>query len=221
MKTLFPLTVTDRVGEAAAFYRELFAMTVLVDIGWYIQLSHPDRPEAQVAFIEEGHDSIPRSHRSRPGGVVITLEAKRALMTGATVTPEQIETWSQTTFALLAEVAESSGCCPTGESGSLFASDFFEAGRGEVVAYVVVAADHPVTAKQCSVGIIGGRHYAGAIHCGPYGDLDRTYGAIGGYVAEHFTTSTDPIREHYLVGPDTTGKPDDYRTEVLWPLAPQ
>jgi effector-binding domain-containing protein len=33
-----------------------------------------------------------------------------------------------------------------------------------------------------------------------------------------YATSRAPIRERYLVGPDVTSDPADYRTEVMWPL---
>lgn len=74
MKTLFPLTATIDVRAAQQFYIDLFGMKVSADVGWYVQLHHPDNPSMQIAFIEDGHDSIPPSHRGRPTGVVITLE---------------------------------------------------------------------------------------------------------------------------------------------------
>ncbi len=40
------------------------------------------------------------------------------------------------------------------------------------------------------------------MHRGAYEDLDRTYGALGGYVAEHGIGTNDPVRELNLIGPD-------------------
>jgi catechol 2,3-dioxygenase-like lactoylglutathione lyase family enzyme len=74
MKTLFPLTVTTDVRAAEQFYVDLFGMEVLADVGWYVQLYHRDNPSMQIAFIEDGHDSVPPSHRGHPRGVVMTLE---------------------------------------------------------------------------------------------------------------------------------------------------
>jgi effector-binding domain-containing protein len=57
-----------------------------------------------------------------------------------------------------------------------------------------------------------------AIHDGPFGDLDRTYGALGTWVLERAAGGDGPIREYYL----PTGDPDDlleHRTEVCWPVA--
>ena len=56
------------------------------------------------------------------------------------------------------------------------------------------------------------------IHAGPFTDFDRTYAALGTHVAEHETTAPGPIREVYLIGPDHTDEPGDFRTEVCWPI---
>ncbi len=58
-----------------------------------------------------------------------------------------------------------------------------------------------------------------AMHSGPFSELDRTYGALGSYVAEHARVVEGPIREHYLVTADDTDDPAEYRTEVCWPVA--
>jgi effector-binding domain-containing protein len=56
-----------------------------------------------------------------------------------------------------------------------------------------------------------------AVHDGPFGDLDRTYGALGGWVLDRAAGADGPIREYYL----PTGDPDDllaHTTEVCWPI---
>ena len=106
MKTLFPLVITPRGADAVAFYRDLFGMTVVADIGWYVHLQQPDNPSMQLAFIEPGHDSVPGSHRAEPGGVVITLEVDdvdelhaRATEMGAPIhVPLRDEEWGQRHF---------------------------------------------------------------------------------------------------------------------------
>jgi translation initiation factor IF-2 len=49
----------------------------------------------------------------------------------------------------------------------------------------------------------------------PRGHLPRARG-LGGANAE---PTGDAVREHYLVGPADTDDPDDYRTELRWPVA--
>jgi effector-binding domain-containing protein len=56
------------------------------------------------------------------------------------------------------------------------------------------------------------------MHSGSFNDFDRTYGALGSYVAEHDTALLEPVRELYLTSPGDTDDPDSYRTEVCWPI---
>ena len=60
--------------------------------------------------------------------------------------------------------------------------------------------------------------FAVAVHAGGYEDIDRSYGRLGSHVAEHDDPLPEPIRENYLVGPDRTPQPHDYRTEIWWPI---
>jgi effector-binding domain-containing protein len=57
-----------------------------------------------------------------------------------------------------------------------------------------------------------------ALHHGAFADLDRTYGALGTYVAERELGVEGPIREYYLVAPWDTGDEAAHRTEVGWPI---
>lgn len=74
MKTLFPLTLTGSPQAAVEFYRDLFGFEVMIDVGWYVQLVHPDDNGMQIAFMADDHDSVPAKFRAAPAGVVITLE---------------------------------------------------------------------------------------------------------------------------------------------------
>ena len=55
------------------------------------------------------------------------------------------------------------------------------------------------------------------MHHGPFDDLDRTYAALGSFVAERAIGVAGPIREHYLV--TDSEDPSDLRTEVGWPVS--
>ena len=56
------------------------------------------------------------------------------------------------------------------------------------------------------------------MHEGPFGELDRTYGALGTYVAERALAVAGPIREYYLVSPADTEDESELRTDVRWPI---
>jgi effector-binding domain-containing protein len=56
------------------------------------------------------------------------------------------------------------------------------------------------------------------VHAGSHADVDRTYGALATYVAEHALGVDGPIREHYLIGRLDTDDVDAWRTEIAWPI---
>ncbi len=56
------------------------------------------------------------------------------------------------------------------------------------------------------------------VHPGTYDELDRTYGALGTYVAERAIGVEGPIRELYVVSPLDVEDPADLRTELGWPV---
>ncbi len=43
-------------------------------------------------------------------------------------------------------------------------------------------------------------------------------GLLGCHVAEHDVGLARPIVEVYLVGPDHTNDPNQYQTEICWPI---
>lgn len=78
------------------------------------------------------------------------------------------------------------------------------------------------------VGAVGGRarcltvpaaELAVTIHHGTHSDLDRSYGALGRYLAEHDLKVDGPVREYYLVGPRHTADAGQWQTEIAWPVA--
>lgn len=57
-----------------------------------------------------------------------------------------------------------------------------------------------------------------SVHRGPTAQVDRTYGALGTFVAERAFGVDGPIREHYLVTSADTADERLHRTEVCWPV---
>lgn len=107
----------------------------------------------------------------------------------------------------------------TGADGALFAPEFFEDGEGVVTAFLPVGevpggVQLPARVRATTVPAA---RLAVMVHDGPFGDLDRTYGALGTWVHRHATGAGGPVREYYL----PLGDPDDllaHRTEVCWPV---
>jgi hypothetical protein len=56
------------------------------------------------------------------------------------------------------------------------------------------------------------------VHAGPHTDIDRSYGALAAYVAEHALAVPGPIREYYLTDLADTPDRERWRTRIGWPI---
>ncbi len=122
--------------------------------------------------------------------------------------------WSQAFAELDAVVGDAAA---TGVRGALYSAGFFEAGRGEVVAF------RPLSASLAGRGRVRpfevpAAELAVALHRGSFNELDRTYAALGTHVAERELGVDGPIREYYLVSGYDTDDEAAHRTEVCWPI---
>jgi DNA-binding transcriptional MerR regulator len=118
---------------------------------------------------------------------------------------EECSEWLSDTLRRLHLEASRSRLTVSGPDGALYTDEFFEAGPGEVTAFVPVAGGAGgavTTLPACTMAVLA--------HEGNFEDLDRTYGALGSIVAERGIAGAGPIREHYVV---------ESRTEVYWPVA--
>jgi effector-binding domain-containing protein len=59
---------------------------------------------------------------------------------------------------------------------------------------------------------------ASTLHEGPYEGEREAYADLATWMEEHGYQPAGPPRETYLVGPADSADPDDYRTEIAWPV---
>ena len=155
--------------------------------------------------------------RSPSSGVAFhTLTDAEALLVKARVVwGAETGVWLRDTFADLRRELGSDADLRGGPDGALYSAEFFESHVGEVTAFIPLKA---------SAGRAGGRLPGGpaavAVHRGPFGELDRTYTALGSFVAERGLSSPTrtAIRENYLVSPHETDDEHGLVTEVCWPV---
>jgi DNA-binding transcriptional MerR regulator len=126
--------------------------------------------------------------------------------------------WWATGFVDLRAAASHAGLTVDGPPGGLFDAALFTDERGECTVFLPVT-DAPRTAGRARPLTLPAAHYAVAVHRGSHDDADRTYGALGSYVAEHGLGGEGPVRERYLVGREETQDVAAWRTEICWPLA--
>ncbi|MGH3427561.1 MAG: GyrI-like domain-containing protein, partial [Mycobacteriales bacterium] len=141
----------------------------------------------------------------------------------AHVDSAEVVGWWVGAFEELRAVLRASRVSRTGPDGALFSADFFELGRGEIVAFVpvegFVSTERGVPRGGRVISYeVPAAELAVATHRGPFSDLDRTYGALGIWIAERSMGVDGPIRERYLPLGDSDDL-FDHATEVCWPIS--
>jgi DNA-binding transcriptional MerR regulator len=187
-------------------------------------VAHLARMESQLAQTQAVVASL-RSLLERPAAPVAveyrSVPRARALAVRDVVTEAEVQDWWVAAFTELYGVLAAAGVAPGGPGGALYASELFEVEKGEVVAFVPVPGAGSAAlggAGRAVVTDVPAAELAVALHQGAFADLDRTYGALGTYVAERELGVEGPIREYYLVAPWDTADEAAHRTEVGWPI---
>lgn len=175
------------------------------------QLAQTQQTVASLRTLLQGpHDSlsVERRHLGETAALAITEH----------VGADEAVAWWMEAFTLLHRTVRQNGIERAGPDGALFPAEFFEDEAGEVTAFLpvsgVVTTSLPPRVAPIVVPAVTA---AVTVHDGPFGDLDRTYGALGTWVLERAAGAPGPIREYYL----PTGDPDDllaHTTEVCWPV---
>jgi DNA-binding transcriptional MerR regulator len=220
--------VIRRFRELGMPLEEVKAVLQAPDVGSRndVIVAHLARMESQLAQTQAVVASL-RSLLERPAPVVAveyrSAGRARALAVRDVVTEAEVQDWWVAAFTELYGVLSAAGIAPPGPGGALYASELFELEKGEVVAFVPVPGPVPgqgafAGAGRAAVIDVPAAELAVALHQGPFADLDRTYGALGTYVAERELGIEGPIREYYLVAPWDTGDESAHRTEVGWPI---
>jgi len=186
-------------------------------------VAHLQRMEAQLEETQATVASL-RSILERPEAAVSveyrSVPETSALAIVERVTVEDLMGWWSGAFGELVAALERGGITPAGPSGALYPNDLFQLEEGEVVAFVPLgtAPDPLVVQGRTRPFVVPAAELAVAVHQGPFGELDKTYGALGTHVCERAIGVEGPIREYYVVSPFDTDDESRLRTEVCWPV---
>lgn len=190
------------------------------------------RDAALVAHLRRMEEQLEQTRQTvaslrtllQPPEAELAVERRVLAATPALAVREQVKAaeavaWWMDSFTVLHRTLRSYGADRSGPDGALFPAEFFEDEAGEVTAFVpvdrVTDAYLPHRVRATTIPAVTA---AVTVHDGPFGDLDRTYGALGTWVLERAQGADGPIREYYL----PTGAPDDllaHTTEVCWPIS--
>ncbi|HEX4213681.1 MAG TPA: MerR family transcriptional regulator [Candidatus Dormibacteraeota bacterium] len=173
---------------------------------------HLEQTRATVAslrrLLEEPPPTIAVEYRSIPPAHVFGLRSRVAM--------DDVGQWWGAAFDQLHEALTIAGLQRSGPDSALYPAEFFQAGLGEVTAFIPVTGG-PGPSRQPGVLELPGAELAVAVHRGAFDDLDTTYGALGGFVTERAIGVDGPIRENYMVSAYDTADEARHQTEVCWP----
>ena len=161
------------------------------------------------ALLEQPSVPIEVEYRSAP--------ASHALAITGRVSMAYAGDWLDQALADLRATLPAMDACRAGPDGALYFSDFFEADAGDVTAFVPVTGAMRADGRAEPIELPA-VELAVSVHRGSPAQVDRTYGALGTYVAERAFGVAGPIREHYLVSATDTAQEALWRTEVCWPV---
>jgi DNA-binding transcriptional MerR regulator len=180
---------------------------------------HLERMERQLAETQSSVAALRTLLEGEQPEVEVTFRsepATPALAVRAEVAWDDVEPWLGDAQAALHAAVAAMGIAPVGPDSALYAPEFFEAHVGEVVAYLPLAPGIPARSDGTELVEIPAANLVVTVHEGPFDDLDRTYAALGAFVAARAIGAPGPVREYYVV-PDAAD-PVDLRTEVAWPV---
>jgi DNA-binding transcriptional MerR regulator len=105
----------------------------------------------------------------------------------------------------------------TGWAGGIFANELFTHERGRATIFLPCRGTVRPMGRVAPL-LVPAAELATTVHAGPHNDIDRAYGALGGYVTRHALAVDGPIREYYLVARQDTADESRWRTEIGWPI---
>jgi DNA-binding transcriptional MerR regulator len=149
------------------------------------------------------------THRSLPETQVLAISA--------TIDLDDLALWWDAALGELDVAVSRLGAHATGWRAGLYDNALFQVERGTVAVFIPVAGLHPALGRVRPV-LLPPVELAVAVHLGPHADIDRTYGALGTYVTEHALGVDGPVRETYLVSEFDRAAPEQWRTEIGWPI---
>ena len=182
-------------------------------------VEHLDRLERELAHTREAVGELrdllqpqaphPIEHR--------TVEATPAVGIQQTVDRDGIFGWWQGALGELHATLRAQSLMASGPPGGVYASELFEHSRGQATVFIPTGGVVKPIGRVVSL-LIPTAELAVTRHHGSLSDIDLTYGQLGAYVMKHEISVDGPLRENYLRGITETANPDEWDTEIGWPI---
>jgi DNA-binding transcriptional MerR regulator/effector-binding domain-containing protein len=125
--------------------------------------------------------------------------------------------WYQGALGELYATLAAQDVLASGPSGAIYGDELFAHERGQATVFLpCVGTIRPI--GRVAAVVIPPAELAIIVHRGPHQGIDRSYGALGAYVARHALAVDGPIREYYIVERHDTDDEEQWRTEIGWPI---
>ena len=72
----YPVLVTDKVAETAAFYVRNFRFRPAFESDWYVHLQSTEDPSVNLAILQAGHETIPADGTAAGPAVILNFEVE-------------------------------------------------------------------------------------------------------------------------------------------------
>jgi effector-binding domain-containing protein len=105
---------------------------------------------------------------------------------------EDATSWFQGALGELYAIIAAQKLTPSGQAGGIFASDLFTHERGEATVYLPCAEPIRPTGRVAPL-TVPAVELAVITHLGSHHDVNRAYGSLGAYVAEHGPGRRGPV----------------------------
>jgi DNA-binding transcriptional MerR regulator/effector-binding domain-containing protein len=203
---------------------EIHAVLAAPDLATRNELiaGHLSRLEVTLARTQEATASLRDLLQPPVDAAPVAIEHRQVRATTAAAVQEVIDvedaaSWYQGALGELYALLAARRLSPSGPGGGIFGNDLFTHERGEATIYVPCSEPvrptgrvTPLVVPQAELAII--------THVGSHRDIDRAYGTLAAYVADHALGVEGPLREYYVVGGQDTADEALWRTEIGWPI---
>ena len=182
-------------------------------------VEHLDRLELELAHTREAVGELRDllQPKAPPPIEHHTVEATPAIGIEQTVDRDDIFAWWQGALGELHATLRAQSLIATGPAGGLYASEIFQHSRRQATVFIPTHGTAKPIGRVVAL-VIPGAELAVTRHRGALSDIDLAYGKLGAYVIKHEISVDGPLRENYLRGITDTANPDEWDTELGWPI---
>lgn len=182
--------------------------------------AHLDHLETELAQTRAAVDSLRHLLERPPASAPVehrTVPATPAVAIRQIIDRQDVLMWWQGALGELHATVQAQHLVPTGPSGGLYDSELYQHERGEAILFIPVVGEVREVGRVVAL-VVPGTELAVVAHHGPLTDIDIVYGELGSYATSHEISIDGPLREYYLRDSHNTADPQQWQTEIGWPI---